>query len=166
MKTLLIMRHAKSSWKDQGVADHERPLNKRGERDAPRMGEWLREQGFEPDLILSSTARRARQTATAVAEASGYPGEIFYDQWLYDEGYEAYFTALQKIPEIISCVLLIGHNPDLEELLETLSGDYQHMPTAAVAHVELPVTYWSELDAEVEGRLVAFWYPKGLTSVS
>jgi phosphohistidine phosphatase len=156
------MRHAKSSWKEGHLADHDRPLNKRGLRDAPRIGELLRVQGLEPDVILSSTARRACQTAQAVAEACGYPGEIVYDEWLYDEGFEAYFTALQKIPEPAACVLLIAHNPDLEELVEALSGDYLRMPTAALAQLELPVDHWSQVNAEVEGRLVASWYPKML----
>jgi len=76
MKTLLILRHAKSSWKNPGLADHNRPLNKRGKRDAPRVGRLLRDKNLTPDLILSSTAKRALDTAEAAAESSGYEGEI------------------------------------------------------------------------------------------
>ena len=83
MKTLLVLRHAKSSWNDPALDDHERPLNKRGRRDAPRMGELVREYGLIPDVVISSDAVRARLTAEAVAEAARYPGEILLDPRLY-----------------------------------------------------------------------------------
>src|SRR4029450_11617432 len=83
MKTLLVLRHAKSSWNDPALDDHERPLNKRGRRDAPRMGELVREYGLIPDIVISSDAVRARLTAEAVAEAARYTGEIMLDQHLY-----------------------------------------------------------------------------------
>jgi phosphohistidine phosphatase len=79
MKTLLVLRHAKSSWNDTSLDDHERPLNKRGRRDGPRMGELVREHRLTPDIIISSDAVRARRTAEAVAEAARYAGEIVLD---------------------------------------------------------------------------------------
>ncbi|MFG0335704.1 MAG: SixA phosphatase family protein, partial [Maioricimonas sp. JB049] len=83
MKTLLLMRHAKSSWADPSKADHDRPLNARGKRDAPRMGQWLLEQNLVPDRIVSSTARRARKTASRVASGCGYTAEIVHERALY-----------------------------------------------------------------------------------
>ena len=83
MKTLLVLRHAKSSWNDPALDDHERPLNKRGRRDAPRMGELVREYGLMPGVVISSDAVRARLTAEAVAEAARYAGEILLDPHLY-----------------------------------------------------------------------------------
>ena len=83
MKTQLVLRHAKSSWNDPALDDHERPLNKRGRRDAPRMGELVREYGLIPDVVISSDAVRARLTAEAVAEAARYAGEILLDPHLY-----------------------------------------------------------------------------------
>src|SRR5438105_4097768 len=97
-KTLLIMRHAKSSWKEAELDDHERPLNKRGRRAAPAMGQLLRENSLTPDAILSSTALRARQTAEAVAEACGFAGEISYHAEFYHDAPEGYFEALARLP--------------------------------------------------------------------
>jgi phosphohistidine phosphatase len=160
MKTLLILRHAKSSWKNAGLADHDRPLNKRGQRDAPRVGRRLRDENLTPDLILSSTAKRALDTAEAVAEASGYEGEIESRPDLYMADPEAYLRALRGLSDDFQCVMVIGHNPGLEELLEALTGEAAAMPTAALAHVELPLKRWQDLNDETEGRLVNVWRPK------
>lgn len=161
MKTLLILRHAKSSWKDESLPDHDRPLNKRGKEDAPRMGRLLREMDLTPDLILCSTAKRARTTAGLVAEEAGYEGEIILLRDLYAAGPEAFIEALAEVEDAHQCVMVVGHNPGLEELLEALTGEYQPMPTAALAQVDLPIAGWSELDGEVEGKLSGFWSPKG-----
>ena len=117
MKTLLILRHAKSSWKNTGLADHDRPLTKRGKRDAPRMGRLLRDENLTPDLIVSSTAKRALDTAEAVAEASGYEGEVESRPEFYMAGPEAYLRALRALSDDYECVMVIGHNPGLEELV-------------------------------------------------
>ena len=85
MKKIYILRHAKSSWKDEGLPDHDRPLNKRGKRDAPRMGRLLAEEGLVPDLIVSSTAKRAHKTTTEVADACGYKGEIALNSWAAED---------------------------------------------------------------------------------
>ena len=165
MKTLLILRHAKSSWKNAGLADHDRPLNKRGEQDAPRMGSLLREQGLIPDLIISSSARRARMTAEAVVEESGYNGEVRFSRELYGAGPEAYLEALQILDDKHLCVMIVGHNPDLEELLEILTGDVEVLPTAALAQVELDIDLWHELSFEtdeLQGKLIALWRPREL----
>ena len=163
MKTLLLMRHAKSSWKDPELADHERPLNKRGKLNAPRMGRLLRDQDLTPDLILSSTARRARQTADAVADLSGYQGELRLEDELYAAPTETCLEVLQGLQEdALNCVLLVGHNPGLEELLDLLTGEAALLPTAAIAQIALPINRWGDLTSDVEGRLLNLWNPKEL----
>jgi phosphohistidine phosphatase len=162
MKTLLILRHAKSSWNEAGLADHDRPLNRRGKQDAPRMGELLRREGLLPDLIVSSTAARARSTAEIVAQHCGYDSEIRLARELYAAGPEAWLEALAALPDDFRCVLLVGHNPDLEELLETLTGEYVRLPTAALAQVSLPLARWRGLNEVGQARLVNVWRPKEL----
>jgi phosphohistidine phosphatase len=162
MKTLLILRHAKSSWKEADRGDHDRPLNERGRRDAPRIGRLLREENLVPELILSSTAKRAQQTTRAVADESGYPGEIQLSRALYAAGPEAYLDALQSLTGEPTRVLVVGHNPDLQELVEILTGEMVRLPTAALAQVALPIERWQELSEEVEGKLVHLWEPRDL----
>ena len=118
MKTLLILRHAKSSWKNNALSDHDRPLNPRGQRDAPNVGKRLRNEDLIPDAILSSTAKRACQTAEAVAQESGCAGELQLSGELYGGGPEAYLEAIRNLPSAVDCALVVGHNPDLEELVE------------------------------------------------
>ena len=162
MKTLLILRHAKSSWKDPSLADHDRKLNKRGKRDAPRMGRLMREEGLEPDLVLSSTAVRARRTAEAVVEELGYQGEMWLDRSIYAFGHEPYLAALAELPGEYKCTMIVGHNPAVEELLEALTGEYQRFPTAALAQVHLPVESWGEINELEDAELVDIWRPKEL----
>jgi phosphohistidine phosphatase len=142
MKTLLILRHAKSSWKHTELPDHERPLNKRGKSDAPRIGKLLRQQDLVPGLILSSTARRARQTVDLLVEASGYDGDVEYRDDLYFTDTEAYIHAVRDLPDEIVRVLVVGHNPDLEVLLDTLTGESASLPTAALARIDFPIQSW------------------------
>lgn len=163
MKTLLILRHAKSSWKHAELPDFDRPLNKRGKRDAPRMGELLRQADLLPELILSSSAQRARQTSQAVVDASGYPGEVRWLDSLYAAPPESYLEALRGLDDGLQSVMVVGHNPGLEELLEELTGAAESLPTAALAQVLLPIQRWSELDDEVSGELVQIWLPRQLS---
>lgn len=162
MKTLLILRHAKSSWKDDRLPDHDRPLNKRGKRDAPKMGKLMQTKGLVPDLILCSTAKRAQKTCQFVSEESGYDGEILLDRDLYAFESTVYLEKLSQIDKRYQIVLLIGHNPGLEELLEQLTSDYYHLPTAALAQVNLPISDWVELDEDTQGQVINLWYPKEL----
>lgn len=160
MKTLLLLRHAKSSWKQQGLNDHDRPLNRRGKREAPQVGRYLKENDLLPDLILCSTARRARDTAQAVVDESGYEGEMdqLHDLYLSDTG--CYLDVLKRLPDDVSRVLLVGHNPELDELLTLLTDVNQHMTTASLAHIDLPITCWSELNEATDGRLQKIWSPR------
>jgi phosphohistidine phosphatase len=160
MKTLLLLRHAKSSWKDAGIRDHDRPLNGRGRRDAPRIGRLLAEHGLVPDLIISSTARRARKTAEKVAEASGYVGALDAAAALYLAAPPAITQVIRLLPDEAGRVLLVGHNPGLEELLAALIGQYERLPTAALAHVELEFDRWQDFAPPVAARLARLWRPK------
>jgi phosphohistidine phosphatase len=162
MKTLLVMRHAKSSWKQAGLADWERPLNKRGRRDAPRMGDFLRHQDLVPGLIVSSAARRARQTAEAVAEAAGYDGEVSYLDRLYGADPAEYVAVLRSLSDDVDCVMVIGHNPSLEDLLELLTDQWERLPTAAIAQIALSIHKWSRLTAGRSAQLVQVWRPREL----
>jgi len=163
MKTLLVLRHAKSSWNDPALHDHERPLNKRGRRDAPRMGELVREYGLIPDVVLSSDAVRARLTAEAVAEAARYAGEILLDPRLYLAWPDDILSLLQRVREKAETVMIVGHNPGLEKLVEQLTGEWQDLPTAALAQIGLPLDQWRDLKLSTRGRLVGLWRPEELT---
>jgi phosphohistidine phosphatase len=162
VKTLLILRHAKSSWSEGGLADHDRPLNARGKVDAPRMGRLLRREGLTPELILSSTAERAVATAELVAQASGYENEIRTTRHLYHAGPETYLEQLQRLPDEYGRVMVVGHNPGMEELIDQLTGSGEAMPTAALAQVELPIEQWAGLDETTEGKLINLWLPREL----
>ncbi len=162
MKTLLLMRHAKSSWKDHDLEDHLRPLNKRGKKDAPMMGLLLREKELVPQEILSSTAERARQTADAVVETSGYTGNIQYLESFYLGEPENYLDVLRFLPDEIERIMIIGHNPGLEGLLQILTGGMEPLSTAAIAYAVLPIKHWSELSDATEGDLIELWRPRDL----
>jgi phosphohistidine phosphatase len=164
MKTLLLLRHAKSSWKDGELDDHDRPLNKRGKRDAPRMGKLLAEESLLPDLILCSSAKRCRKTAEHVIAASGYRGETRITGELYDAGAAKLLEVISAATDDPDRVLLIAHNPGLEELLEALVGVYTPLTTAALAQIELPVRRWQELGEKTRGRLIKLWQPRELES--
>jgi phosphohistidine phosphatase len=162
MKTLLLLRHAKSSWKDSDLDDHERPLNPRGKRDAPRMGKLLQDENLLPDWIAASSAKRCRKTAEHVIHASGYRGETRITSELYEANAAALRTFLAGLDNRIDRLLVIAHNPGLEELLESLLGVYTPLTTAALAQIELPLDRWNELTAETRGTLVQLWQPRAL----
>lgn len=162
MKTLLILRHAKSSWDNAHLADHERPLNERGQRDAPRMGRLLRSSGLVPDLIVSSSAERALTTAEAVALACDYDKPIHVTRRLYHALPDAYLAAVREFAQDEERVMVVGHNPGIEDLVERLGGELQRMPTAALAQVEFDISYWLELKEDAPCRLINLWRPKEL----
>ncbi len=162
MKTLLILRHAKSSWGDPSLADHDRPLNARGKRDAPRMGQLLADQELTPDWIVSSTAKRARKTATKVAKACGFERQVELNGRLYHAYPADYVHVLREVDDQHQRVLVVGHNPGLEELVATMAGQYQSMPTAALAHVVIDIDCWSDLQSTSTSRLVSIWLPREL----
>jgi phosphohistidine phosphatase len=162
MKTILIMRHGKSSKDDPSLEDQDRPLNKRGEKDAPRMGELLHKENLVPEAILSSPAKRAKDTAAAAAKTSKFEGEIQLVPGFYNASPDAFWQALSSLPDSVQQVMLVGHNPDLEELLQNLTGEMVRMSTAAIALVEMPLEHWSDFEPGLTGKLVKVWRPKEL----
>jgi phosphohistidine phosphatase len=164
MRTLLVMRHAKSSWDDSRRPDHERPLNRRGERDAPRMGDLVNEQGLTPDVLLSSDAVRARTTAEAVAVAAGCSAAIRLEPRLYLAAAKDIYAVLHAIEDAGSrTVMIVGHNPGLEEFVAQLTGEREALPTAAIAHIVVPIDRWQDLDDSTRGSLVDLWLPRELS---
>jgi phosphohistidine phosphatase len=159
MKTLLILRHAKSSWANANMSDHERPLNDRGKQDAPRAGRWLRDQELTPDLIITSSAERALTTAEAAALACDYDNEIAVTRAFYHAGPGNYLEVLAGLSDEYERVMVVGHNPGMEELVEQLTDQMEVMVTAAIAVVHLPINQWHELDDDTEGKLVEMWRP-------
>ncbi|MEE9264214.1 MAG: histidine phosphatase family protein [Vicinamibacteria bacterium] len=167
MKTLLVLRHAKSSWKDPDLPDHDRPLNKRGKKDAPVMGKLIGKKKLTPDWILSSTAVRAMKTAESAAETSKFSGEIQFEEELYLARPSTIIELIQKsAPKSAETILIVGHNPGFEELVGILAGQKQLFPTAALAQIELAVERWDELTPKTKGRLIHLWRPKELAGES
>lgn len=159
------MRHAKSSWTEEGKTDFERNLNKRGRRIAPQMGTFLTEQNLCPDWIISSSANRARQTAELVAESCGIsdPAKIELVRYLYHAPAKEYLEAIERFyqPEV-KTLMMIGHNPGLEELVFELGRLYEPMPTAAIAQFDLGDDDWIRIRRPWKARLVAIYRPKNL----
>ncbi len=162
MKILLILRHAKSSWDHPGLRDHDRPLNPRGRRDAPRMGRFLVERDLVPERIVSSTAVRARSTAELAAEEFDREVEIEPTSDLYLASPDNYLDVVEAMGGAEARLMVVGHNPGITALVWHLTGDGEHMPTAALAAVELDIDDWTELGSARRGRLIGFWRPKGL----
>lgn len=160
MKTLLLLRHAKSSWKETELADHDRPLNKRGRRTAPLVGELLQTEDLIPDLILCSSAVRTHDTALLVAEACSYTGEIKQIRELYLAEPQAYVDALRQVADEHERLLVVGHNPGVEMLIKALTGEATAMPTAALATMELALEHWRDLNKNTGCKLVHVWRPK------
>lgn len=145
MRTLLLMRHAKSSWREAKTPDHDRPLNARGERAAPYMGRLLRDRGIGFDRLLTSSAVRALETAKAVAFETRFDGPLDITSRLYLAEPDAYLDALEDFAPSARRVLVVGHNPGLSELVHRLTGFSEELSTAAIAHLEFPIDEWREL---------------------
>lgn len=169
MPTLLVLRHAKSSWGDESLPDHERPLNGRGRRDAPRMALHLAHAAPPPARVLCSTAVRARQTLDAVLGALSAPPPVSLEPELYLAPAGALLTRLQALPEEADPVLLVGHNPGLEDLVQGLAGRGEEhamrslregLKTATLAVLECPAP-WAEL-APRSAHLAALVRPQDL----
>ncbi len=160
MKTLLILRHAKSSWDDPSLDDHDRPLNARGLNTAPLMGKLIKEENLTPDIILSSTAVRASETAKLIAQHSVYAGKIQTLQTFYPGSTDDYLEALSGQDGKASTIMIVGHNPGLEIFLEHLTGRKELLPTTALAQVQLPIDSWIQLTVNTKGSLKNIYRPK------
>lgn len=160
-RQLTLLRHAKSSWDDAGVKDRDRPLNERGERDAPRMGRRLRTRGARPTLILTSPAVRARRTAQIIAREIGYPQEFLQrEEDLYLASPDEIIAVIARQDSSFRDLIVCGHNPGLTELANRLTGaGIDNVPTAGVVIIGLNLKSWADLD-EAQGELLLFDYPR------
>jgi phosphohistidine phosphatase len=170
MKRLLIMRHAKSSWDAPDLPDHDRPLNGRGRKTAPRMGAWLAEQGLVPDLALVSSATRAQQTWDLVAGALPRPAPARTEPGIYEAEPETLVEILHGAPDEAATVIMVGHEPGVSEFARLMAADpipaalaraFGHFPTAAVAAIEFDADSWGAA-RPTEGRFTDFVAPKDL----
>ncbi len=161
MKELILVRHAKSSWKDPTLSDHERPLNKRGKRDAPEMGERLARSGCDPDLMVSSSAIRALETARSVAGKLGYPREIIaVEERLFHAGVAELLQVIRGVEDSVDSLMLFGHNPGLTDLANHIGPrEILNMPTCAVLHLGLKSASWTEVGKTPVDE-VMYDYPK------
>lgn len=148
MKTLFVLRHAKSSWDDFNLSDFDRPLNKRGLNAAPLMGRMIFENDFQPTYILSSPAKRAKQTAVLVKESAQIGKEIRYDERIYEASPFRLLQVVSELDETRESAMIVGHNPGLEGLIKILTGEIRAMPTAALAVIDLNIENWHETAAE------------------
>lgn len=162
MKRLTLIRHAKSSWSEESLPDRERPLSKRGEHDAPRMGERLRARGARPSLILSSPAARAKRTAQIIADCLGYPREFLqYAEPLYHASPATLLGAAAAQDDRHADVVIVAHNPGLLDLTRRLLRDWPHgnLPTAGVVAIDFEADSWAAIDA-APVRCAFYDYPK------
>ena len=146
MKTLLLLRHAKSSWKDSSVADHGRPLNGRGRRAAGLIRRFLEAKKLRPDFVLSSSSVRTRETLEIVFEGAVPALDICYDDALYLASAAKLIEVISALEEDRNQVLLVGHNPGIEELFFRLTGIDERFPTATLANISLDVKDWGEAE--------------------
>ena len=163
MKTLLLLRHAKSSWGDQSVADFDRPLAPRGLEAAPRMGEELKKLDLLPDLVVCSPALRARQTLEAFSRAAGLKTEPIYEKRIYEASAERLHSLVRAFPKSSQRALMIGHNPGFENLITLLTGRGERMPTAALACLRCSADTWKDV-VEREADLQWLLRPKELAN--
>jgi len=161
MKRLTLLRHAKSSWKDPDLEDFDRPLNHRGEHDAPMMGRRLLARGARPSLILTSKALRARQTARIIAREIGYPLEFLQGESdLYLADPEQILAVVARQDNAFNDIIVCGHNPGMTELAVQLTGaDIDNVPTCGIVAMQTPVRDWTELRGS-RCELTCFDYPR------
>ena len=161
MKTIYLVRHAKSSWKYPDLDDFERPLNNRGRKNAPFVGTILKKLKVAPDLILSSPANRASMTARIIADKIGYPLEkIRYSENIYDFSANALMDAIKQLDNVVHKAMLVGHNPALTELANYIGDEaISNIPTAGVFCAELDIPSWAKISDRC-GKLMFFEFPK------
>jgi len=161
MKSVLFIRHAKSSWDNPELTDQERPLNARGRRDAPFMASRLKKMDLEPHVIISSPAVRANTTAQIFAETIGYPkGEVITGTTIYEANINDIIKLLSELENSFESVFLFGHNPTMTNIANFFSEEFiQNVATCGMFMVHFDVQNWSEINRD-NGRLVFYDYPK------
>lgn len=163
MKALYLVRHAKSSWKQPELSDFERPLNKRGRNDAPRMAKLLHDLKIVPDAIIASPANRAATTARIFAKTMGFPlNEIQYIDQIYEASVHTLYDILHEIEENYGKVMIVGHNPGMTFLANSLSNhSIANLPTCGIFAIDIPNSPWNEI-SEDSGTMKFFEYPKNI----
>jgi phosphohistidine phosphatase len=160
MKTLFLVRHAKSSRDDPTLADRDRPLDDRGEHDAPKMGKRLAKRDVKPDLIVSSPAKRALATAQMIADELDYKRkDIVVNDRLYAASVDKLLAVIHALDDRLKRVMLFGHNPEFTELAQRLSSEIGDMPTCAVAEFSFDAKSWSDI-GKLEPKNVTLEAPK------
>ncbi|PHI19223.1 phosphohistidine phosphatase [Lewinellaceae bacterium SD302] len=161
MKTIYLVRHAKSSWSNLELADHDRPLNDRGKRDAPIMATVLRGKGVTPDLFVSSTAKRARRTARKFTRAYGLAkSDLIKTPELYHASIREITRVIKALPEEASTVVLFGHNPGFTDFANAIQGSYiENVPTCGIVGLTSEIDNWRDFTTD-RAKRVAFYYPK------
>ncbi len=160
MKTLYLIRHAKSDWSDPALNDFDRGLNKRGKRSIPLMAKALKEKGVMPDLILASAAKRAKKTAKGLARELGYSEEIRFDESLYFTEPETMMEKIRNVDHSCETLFLIGHNPEITELSNILTETYiDNIPTLGIVSIALAIEKWKEVE-KGKGKMQAFIFPR------
>ncbi len=161
MKTLYLVRHAKSSWDFPELADHDRPLNKRGKRDSPEMGRRLKARGIRPDLMVSSTALRAITTCQVIAQATDYlESDILRDKTVFHAGSNTLLQVVRNTPDGAKSLMLFGHNPGFTDFANRLAQtEIWNIPTCGVFACVFTVDRWSEVEFG-KGQLLFYDYPK------
>ena len=159
MKTLYVLRHAKSSWENNDLADFDRPLNDRGKSAAPFIGEVMKTNGFTPEIILSSPAVRARETARLVKESAGLYAEIKHNERIYEARPQTLQNIAASIDDRFGSAMIVGHNPGMEGFVRLLTGKLEPMPTAALAVIDLDISGWEQIAGKT-GELRKIIRPK------
>lgn len=162
MKTLALLRHAKAAPPEDYDHDHERPLNARGLRDAERIGRLLRERALVPQTIVTSPALRALMTAKTAAEACAFEGEVRQNPELYLASVPTLWEVVQGLDDALDSVMLVGHNPGIEDFLSALVNGDEHMPTACLAALRLDVDSWAKASRGMVVELLGLYKPKEL----
>lgn len=159
MKTLYLLRHAKSSWNDSSLRDFDRPLNDRGRADAPVIGKHLDSENLSDPLLICSPALRTRETAQLVLLNASLHAEPRFDDRIYEASLRDLLQVVSEIDDTNQTAIVIGHNPGLEELLAFLTGETRPMPTCALAKIVFDVVSWKDVKAS-DGTLESFVTPK------
>jgi len=159
MKKLFIIRHAKSSWKEENLDDFDRPLKKRGGKNASYMGEMLNEKHILPDIILSSPALRAKTTAGIIAKKVNYSKDIVFNKNMYESNETTLHNLLTELNNNKKIAFLVAHNPGLNMLADYYVGFNDNIPTCGIIEIEFNCKKWQEI-SPFNAKLISFEYPK------
>lgn len=165
MKRVYFIRHAKSDWSDFLLDDFDRPLNKRGKKNAPLMGEYLKDENIYPDVFFSSPAKRAKKTSIKIANKLNFNKEkIKFKNKLYDANYNDILELILNVNDKHDTIFILGHNPSLNIIAYDLLGFDENIPTSGVLGLEFTCNSWVEINKE-NGKLLCFEYPKKLVNL-